>query len=358
MVCKIQAAQTVRHNFDGLRPHWKFMTGPARWCGIQQRTQIPGTSAKFYHHHSSPWAVLETRMLHILRLIAPSTSERHRRKSLHSNPPVRCTVSDLPPEILEEIFLHCLPPGLPRMERGGLVGTVALVKAPSLEAHPEDGHLQLLKLYLEKSARKAISITFDLPRGPSDAPLLPLIIPYLSQSQHLTITSSHRVPDQEPCITHDHFPLLKNLELPYLSLGNATLEGQLTIVGLEGMRFPWAQLTRLTIQFRNTIEALVLLRNCSCLEVFHLRSAWGGRAETSRTPPEPKIVHHQLRTITFKDMSDTDLFIGFTELLGCLTTPALSALTLTRREDTHHTGDHAMQPILSFIRTPLQNSPP
>ncbi|KAF8869451.1 hypothetical protein BD779DRAFT_1682137 [Infundibulicybe gibba] len=142
------------------------------------------------------------------------------------------------------------------MERCGLVGTIAVVEAPSPPSAPNRWPFAINQTLLEKSAKKALSITFGLPRGPGDAPLLPLITPYLSQSQHLTITSSRGVPDREPRITHDHFPLLKNLELPYLSLGDAALEGQPTIVGLEGMGFPWAQLTQLTIQFHTTIEAL------------------------------------------------------------------------------------------------------
>ncbi|KAF8869447.1 hypothetical protein BD779DRAFT_689961 [Infundibulicybe gibba] len=306
-------------------------------------------------------------MLGILRFIAPSALERHQRKSLRHSSPVRCTVPDLPPEILEEIFLHCIPPG----EQGSFSTCdapllliqiccewreVALSapslwsRLPPLEAHPVDGHLKLLKLYLEKSAKKALSITFGLSWGPGDAPLPPLIIPYLSQSQDLSIVSYCGVPNQEPRTTHDHFPLLKNLELLNLSLRDAALENQPTVLGLEGMRFPWAQLTRLTIQFHSTTEALVLLRNCSSLEVFHLTSAWDDRVETLPTPPEPKTVHYRLRTITFEDISGTDLFVGFAGLLGCLVTPALSALTFIRSEDIRQTGRHAMWSILSFIR--------
>ncbi|KAF8870921.1 hypothetical protein BD779DRAFT_1680746 [Infundibulicybe gibba] len=154
-----------------------------------------------------------------------------------------------------------------------------------------------LWFYLENSAKTALSITLLLPQHPDGAPLLPLITPYLSQSQHLNIACLP-IPDREPSITHDHFPLLKSLESSYpVSFGGATnqaLESQLTIVGLEGIKFPWTQLTQLTIQFRSTIETLTLLRHCSSLEVFRLGGPQCREVEASRTPSELKTVHHGL----------------------------------------------------------------
>ncbi|KAF8870923.1 hypothetical protein BD779DRAFT_498020 [Infundibulicybe gibba] len=176
-------------------------------------------------------------------------------------------------------------------------------RLPPLQGHLKDGYAQLFRLYLENSARTALSIRFRIPQDPDDTPFLSLITPYLSRSQYLSISYFLGIRDLEPCVAHEHFPLLKSLELSCQSLENTVsriLQGQLTIMGLEGMKFPWAQLTHLTIQFHNTIETLTLLRNCSSLETFRLRISRYTRPGISHTPPEQKTVHHYLRTISLK----------------------------------------------------------
>ncbi|KAF8872276.1 hypothetical protein BD779DRAFT_1679812 [Infundibulicybe gibba] len=224
---------------------------------------------------------------------------------------------------------------------------------PRLHLYWRGGCLQLLKFYLEKSAQTALSITFELSRSPDDSPFLSLITPYLSRSQHLSITYLRGVPSLEARVTHNDFPLLKNLELFCRSSEN-TSPNVSPMVGLEGIEFPWAQLTRLTIQFHNTIETLALLRNCSSLEVLHLGSSRYSGLETSPTPSEPKAVHHRLRAITFEDAPvNSGLFLG---LLSSLVTPALSTLEFIRTANWIET--HTIQPILLFIKTPLRRSPP
>ncbi|KAF8870926.1 hypothetical protein BD779DRAFT_498205 [Infundibulicybe gibba] len=294
--------------------------------------------------------------------------KRRRRRSPHPNPPTRCAVLDLPPEILEEIFLRCMPPG----EWGSLSAydapwlllkvccswrEVALStpslwsRLPSLPHMLKGSDLELLKLYLENSAGTAISISFRLPQDLDGAHFLPLITPYLSQSRHLNIVYFNDPPEPEPVIAHTHFPLLKILELSCRfseNIANEVFQGQPTIMGLEGIRFPWAQLTQLTIEFYNTMEILTLLRSCSSLEIFHLRVCWYARPETPHMPPKQKAVHHHLRTILFEDDSRiTDPFEG---LLGCLITPALSTLEFTQFGVIHWIGHHTMESILSFIR--------
>ncbi|KAF8868921.1 hypothetical protein BD779DRAFT_816572 [Infundibulicybe gibba] len=301
-------------------------------------------------------------MLDILRFKAVSALRRCQRRPLR---PAHCAASDLPPEILGEIFLHCISPDewgsfssrdapllltkICREWREAALSRPELWSVlPFLRMHPRRGHLRLFKLYLEYSARAALSIGFELPRHPDDAPSLSLITPYLSQSQHLNIIYFDDVPDLEPFITHTHFPLLKSLELscepPRYTLAQVLRDQLPPIARLEGAEFPWTQLTQLTIQFRNTIETLTLLRNCSSLEVFRLKIGWYAGSGASHTPPGQNLVHHHLRKISFEDDSSTGLFVG---LLGCFITPALSTLEFIRSDTLRW---DVMQSILSFIR--------
>ncbi|KAF8870930.1 hypothetical protein BD779DRAFT_1806100, partial [Infundibulicybe gibba] len=224
-------------------------------------------------------------------------------------------------------------------------------RLPSLHQVLKGSHLQLLNLYLENSAGTALSIQFRLPQDPDGAHFLPLITPYLSQSRHLNIVYFNDLPDPEPFIAHTHFPLLNILELSCQSSENPAsqiFQGQPTIMGPRGIRFPWAQLTQLTIEFYNTMEILTLLRSCSSLEIFRLRISRHARPETSHIPLEQKAVHRHLRTISFEDDSCiTDPFEG---LLGRLITPALSTLKFIQSEVVHWVEHRTMQSILSFIR--------
>ncbi|KAF8871211.1 hypothetical protein BD779DRAFT_482479 [Infundibulicybe gibba] len=298
-------------------------------------------------------------MLDILRFALVNALGRHQRRLPGPSSPARCIISDLPPEILGKIFLHCLPiegffsPSdapllLVQVCRSwrevALLTPLLWLKLPRLHLHLGDGCLQLLKIYLKKSAKTALSITLELAWIPDDSPFLPLITPYLSRSQHLSITYVRGV-SLEPCVTHNYFPLLENLELFCRSPDNRSPNVS-PMVGLEGIKFPWFQLMRLTIQFHNTIETLTLLRNCSSLEVLYLGSDWDSRFETSPTPSKLRVVHHRLRTITFEDApAGTGLFARF---LSCLVTPTLSTLEFIRT--TGGNEPYTIQLILSFIR--------
>ncbi|KAF8871502.1 hypothetical protein BD779DRAFT_460193 [Infundibulicybe gibba] len=229
-------------------------------------------------------------MLETLRFMAVNALRRCQKEPLelpvHPSSPARCAVSNLLPEILKEIFLHCLPGKwgsfsshdaplllikVCRSWRKAALSTPLLWSGlpPLRKEALRDGHLQLLKLYLKNSARAALSIAFELPRDPDSAHFLPLITPYLSQSQYLVLHFDG-TPNLEPRFTHSHFSLLKNLELSCNTMTQVS-QGQLTIMGLEGIKFPWTQLTQLTIEFHTTIETLMLLRNCNSLETLHLR---------------------------------------------------------------------------------------
>ncbi|KAF8871506.1 hypothetical protein BD779DRAFT_460254 [Infundibulicybe gibba] len=268
---------------------------------------------------SSPRAAPETRMLDILRLIVVSTLSRP-----NPSPPARRAVSDFPPEILEKIFLHCLLPGwgsysprdaplllirVCRSWREVAVSTPLLWSRlpPLQEKYSQYGNLQLFKLYLKYSASAALSIRLEFLQRFDSAPSLLLITPHLSQFQHLSIVHDvdiYGLSEEPTPITH--FPRLKTLELEPLYPPVAIyatiemLQGQLMIVGLDGIIFPWNQLTQLTIRFYNTTETLTLLRNCSSLEIFLLRSSWRVPG-TLHTSPEPNaVLHHRLRTISLK----------------------------------------------------------
>ncbi|KAF8868912.1 hypothetical protein BD779DRAFT_816332 [Infundibulicybe gibba] len=166
----------------------------------------------------------------------PVSALRRRQKKplVHPSPPAHCIVSDLPPEILREIFLHCiLLPGkwgsfssrdtplvlikVCREWREVAVSTPELWSVlPFLRMYPRLGgdHLQLLfESYLKYSARAALSVRLDLPQHPNDDPSLLLITPYLSRSQHLSIVYFDDFSDLQPFIARTHLPILKTLEL-------------------------------------------------------------------------------------------------------------------------------------------------
>ncbi|KAF8869449.1 hypothetical protein BD779DRAFT_689980 [Infundibulicybe gibba] len=155
---------------------------------------------------------------------------------------------------------------LPFMEGGGPVDAIALVKAPHARALWErtleggSGRSQLLELYLETSGGTALSLGFRLPPNMDDASFLPLVTPHLSRVQHLKV-AYHRKFFGEQVSIHKHFPLLKSLELVcvcnmdrYLISHTLPVGGRLMITPLEGIEFPWAQLTQLTIQVSGSIE--------------------------------------------------------------------------------------------------------
>ncbi|KAF8874591.1 hypothetical protein BD779DRAFT_1678657 [Infundibulicybe gibba] len=128
--------------------------------------------------------------------------------------------------------------------------------------------LQLLELYLKNSAGAALSLAFGLSPNPGDTPFLPLIAPHLSQAQHLKITYHNGVLGKNTYVTHKHFPLLKSLELGcvYMSHAFQTPQAQSMTTPLEGIEFPWAQLTQVSIQISSSTEALALFRDCTSLE--------------------------------------------------------------------------------------------
>ncbi|KAF8871500.1 hypothetical protein BD779DRAFT_460068 [Infundibulicybe gibba] len=127
-------------------------------------------------------------MLTVLRSIPVSALRRRQQKPLHPSPLVSCAILDLPPEILREIFLHCIPPGewgsfsaydapwlllkVCRSWRGVAFSTPKLWSVlPFLRMYPPqpggrpqlgDGHRQLLKLYLKYSAGATLSIRLEL----------------------------------------------------------------------------------------------------------------------------------------------------------------------------------------------------
>ncbi|KAF8874600.1 hypothetical protein BD779DRAFT_1565958 [Infundibulicybe gibba] len=277
-------------------------------------------------------------------------------------------ISDLPPEISGEIFLRCIPPSrwgsFSAHDAPWLLTKVChswrevALSMPLLwtglpflcEGHweSEDSRLRLLELYLERSAETALVLGLGLSPNPVDAPFLPLVTPHLSRAQYLCITYHHELTSQRGYITHKHFPLLKNLALFCLCPEWALQSREMT-AGLEGIEFPWAQLTRLTVKMSSSAETLALLKDCSSLEVFRLMPSEHSKVETSPTVPTPKTTHLRLRELSVENGPFS------AELLGRLVTPALSAAKFTQPEAVMW-GVHSnnfLCSILSFIK----NSP-
>ncbi|KAF8874603.1 hypothetical protein BD779DRAFT_249554 [Infundibulicybe gibba] len=236
----------------------------------------------------------------------------------YPSPLVRRAVFRLPPEVLGEIFLHCLPlrkwgsfsacdaPWLLtkvcRSWREVVLSTPLLWSGlpflgPGKGYWEGGGRLRLLELHLEHSAGATLSLALELPPNPDDVPFIPLITPHLSRVQHLSTYYHHELPGQKGYIAFKHFPRLKSLELLCSSFQWAPQSRSVT-VGLGGIEFPWAQLTRLTINnISSSTEALALLRDCSSLEVCYLTPSDHSRTETPPAPSAPKTIHPHLRTL-------------------------------------------------------------
>ncbi|KAF8878836.1 hypothetical protein BD779DRAFT_1789131 [Infundibulicybe gibba] len=235
------------------------------------------------------------------------------------------SISDIPPEVLGEIFLHCLllkgwgsfsPCDAPWVlikvchlwKEVALSTPLLWSRLPFLSEERccnGDGCLWLLELYLKNSAGAALTLGFEVPPDPEDATFLPLITPHLSRSQHLSISHDRELPGQKIyCVNYKDFPLLKSLELicSYSGVTSRALErSQLTTAGLRGIEFPWAQLTQLTIQISSSIEVLAPLRNCSSLQVCRLSPTPHGRRQVSCTLPKSKAVLPRLQTLVVED---------------------------------------------------------
>ncbi|KAF8871215.1 hypothetical protein BD779DRAFT_1680567 [Infundibulicybe gibba] len=269
------------------------------------------------------------------------------------SPPVHRAVSGIPPEILGKIFLHCLPPGkwgsfsasdapwvltkvcyswrevalstpllwsrLPPLEPSGIAPWGRFWDR-SGRSHWGSGYLRLLELHLKHSTAIALSLAFELSPNLDDAPFLPLITPHMSRAQHLKIAYHDGLLGKRINTTHKHFPLLESLELTcvYTNYAFQTPQGQLMTAPLEGVEFPWARLTQLTIQVSSSTQALALFRDCSSLEMCHLRPVLHSRHETSPALPELMTAHRRLRTLIIEDGSFSK------DLLGRLVAPALS----------------------------------
>ncbi|KAF8870925.1 hypothetical protein BD779DRAFT_1578404 [Infundibulicybe gibba] len=299
------------------------------------------------------------------------------REPSRPSPPVRCVVHDLSPEVLGEIFLHCLPPDewgsfsacdapwlltkVCQSWRELALSTPLLwSRLPSLKpwrnsnAWPlderkdqGDGHLRLLELHLKNSMGTALSLEFEVHRSTDNVPFLPLVALYLSRVQHLKIVDCYEFPWKEFGITHKHFPLLKSLELvknPMLAPRNWQRLPPWT-APLEGVEFPWAQLTQLTIQVTTTFEAIMVLRDCCSLETccFSPSLPVNPIREPPRTPPESKMVCPRLQMFVM----DSGPFVE--GLLGCLMTPALSALKFTHKVFIEHKSSVALRSLLPLV---------
>ncbi|KAF8872270.1 hypothetical protein BD779DRAFT_349073 [Infundibulicybe gibba] len=272
-------------------------------------------------------------------------------------------VSRLPPEILGEIFVHCLWFGtwgsfsahcapwlltkVCRSWREVALSTPSLwSKLPFLswkESWTKDGHLRLLELYLKNSRSAALTIRLELPPNPDNASFLPLVLPHLSQSRYLKIFHHHELPGQGGYINHKHFPLLESLKL-ICSCSSYTSPCRSVTAGLEGIEFPWAQLTRLAVKIPSSDEALALLKVCPSLKVCRLTPAQRSRIEIPLTLPAPRVVHPCLRTLVIEDGP-------FTEgLLGCLVAPALSTLEFSQYDITQSRSGVILRSILLSIR--------
>ncbi|KAF8878835.1 hypothetical protein BD779DRAFT_1789130 [Infundibulicybe gibba] len=259
-----------------------------------------------------------------------------------------CVIFGHPPEILGEIFLHCLPPGewgsfsawnapwlltkVCHSWREVALSTPLLwSRLPMLEPSGSDAwertwwgcnRLRRLEFYLKNSMGTALSLGFVLPLDLDDAPFLPLIASHLSRTEHLKMEYSDKLLGKKVHIMHKHFPLLKRLELTcsYTSDPFPVPPSELMTAPLEGVEFPWIQLTQLTIQVSSSVQALALFMNCTSLEMCDLRPISNNRHDNSRVLPKSMVIHPRLRTLSVEDGH-------FSEgLFDYLMIPALSAL--------------------------------
>ncbi|KAF8878837.1 hypothetical protein BD779DRAFT_1553422 [Infundibulicybe gibba] len=268
--------------------------------------------------------------------------------------PTHSVIFGRPPEILGEIFLHCLPLGewgsfsaqdapwlLTKvchswreiaLSTPPLWSRLPMLKPPENPALKRTwwGHSRSrrFEFYLKNSMGAALSLGFALPLNPDDAPFLSLITPHLSRAEHLKMEYFDTRLDKKVHTTHKHFPLLKRLEL----IGTYTRDlflvpppaGGLMIAPLGGIEFPWAQLTQLTIQVSSSVQALALFMNCTSLEMCNLRPISDDRHDNSHTLPKSMVIHPRLRMLSVGSGR-------FSEgLFDYLVIPALSALKFNR----------------------------
>ncbi|KAF8870078.1 hypothetical protein BD779DRAFT_1681436 [Infundibulicybe gibba] len=116
---------------------------------------------------------------------------------------------------------------------------------------------------------------------------------------------------------------------------------------LEGIEFPWAQLTQLSIQVTSAFEAIMVLKGCSSLETCCLSPSMIRVLEPPRTLPESKTVLPRLRTLVMNSGPFAE------ELLGCLMTPALSALKFTHIR--HSKSSVTLQSLLLWVENSSTN---
>ncbi|KAJ7171954.1 hypothetical protein C8R46DRAFT_1257572 [Mycena filopes] len=283
----------------------------------------------------------------------------------------------LPPEILAEIFVHCLPqwPYSDARDaphslccvccqfRAVALSTPRLWSSMciDLENKDEEGaYIDFCRTWLSRTGNLPISLLLvddiekEIPPDPEDS-LLPVIMGLAERLRALEIGGtfwSDILNGEHGSIT-GRLPLLEELTIStYSELGSVFLPNapKLRIVSVDVWRpiqVPWHQLTKISIGYIDVPSFLTTLQNATrLLQASFDFYAW---SDQSSYLPVSDYSHARLRRLHFGVSEDGDRQIPPLSLLHHLKTPALQSLSLAPWSGSVSVD---MSPLLSFLSQP------
>ncbi|KAF7364124.1 F-box domain-containing protein [Mycena sanguinolenta] len=266
-------------------------------------------------------------------------------------------ISQLPPEIISEIFLHFLPAYPERPEHPGLssplllcaicrewraiaIGTPQLWRAVRMSASDDSRaeQLELLSAWLSYSG--SCPLSFNIPfrsyswRNTLESQLLQMVVPHSGRWEHadlcLTFENLHFLQCDMPLLRRLTFGLNQAppLDGPPVNLFDCApqLKDVVLTTSFEKsiMNLPWHQLTHLQTHYLYLEECVEILRDAVSLVCCDF-----GVCGTEELIPIPTLpVHHHLTRLALQLTENTSYYLALSllPLFENLTTPALHSL--------------------------------
>ena len=283
-----------------------------------------------------------------------ATERRKLEMSLDEHRSLVAPIRRIPPEILCEMFMHCLV-SVPHsfdvtkaplhltfvcskwrrvaISTPWLWSYISLYKAPIA--------MELLQIWLLRSGSSPLTLIFEPEDNGDDiaSSYFDTIIPHSHRWRDVTFTfvDTHFMPlEDRAAEIKDHLPMLERLHLVYVDFidrpmtifENAPMLNAVTLMEPNRDLLPWHQLKHYHVRTVSTRECLELLQQCTNLT----HCTFENQYSDSDILNTSMVVHSQLQSLRL--VSDGD---EIRTLLDSITLPALRVLNIISSANVHQT---------------------